>query len=473
MIYQQLFDQTKQPEVVRSALIGCGHFGSAIVSQARFIPRLELRVVADTNIESARTTFAGIGVDPSDVQVCEGAWQALSAYEAGKWVVVSDAMDLMGLPLHVIATATRVPEASARYAHEAIRHGKHVVFVDKEADSVVGPMLKRLADQAGVVFTTEDGDQPGLVMGLVSWARALGLEVLCAGNFHELDYSPEDGTLIVPWSRQSLPVPSASRWMLERIREGEAPRYATARRRLADSLGLLDHDGDTYAHTVVTANGTGLTPDTPGIHLPLVRLEELPEVLCPIDDGGILHTRGCVEMVTLLRTEGVPSLDGGVFIVVANPDQHARGVMIGKGLMANRARSAMLIYRQHHLCGVETPISMLCAGLLGTPTGASTVRPLADIAATAKRDFRAGDIVSGLGESSTDGNLVASLIPATPLADDGPLPFFLLEGNRLAADWPKGTALTRRMVVPPGDSTLWTLRRQQDEVFLQAGAESG
>lgn len=466
MIYEQLFDRVKEPEIVRAALIGCGKFGAAIVTQARLIPRLEVCAVADTDLDAARSAFVSAGVEQEGIAICDGPKAALRAMEAGKWVVAEDAMALMGLPVHVIVTATGVPEAAATYAYEAIRHGKHVVFVDKEADSVVGPILKRLADRAGVVFTTDDGDQPGLVMGMVSWARALGLEVLCAGHMHELLYSQEEGTLATTWGGGSLAVPSKLRWALGRIPEGQAPRYVEARRRLTAGWQAVEENGDSLAHMAVTANGTGLMPDTSGVHLPLARLDELPEVLCPADDGGILQTRGTVELPTILRTQGAPSVDGGIFVIVSNADSRARDIMIAKGLLTNRARSAMLIYRQHHLCGAETAISILCAGLLRVPTGASTILPAADIAVTARRDFRVGEVICGPGKSSVDHDLRPALIPATPLADDSPLPFFLLEGNRLAADWPTGAVLTRRMVVAPADSTLWSLRQQQDEIFL-------
>jgi predicted homoserine dehydrogenase-like protein len=125
----------------------------------------------------------------------------------------------------------------------------------------------------------------------------------------------------------------------------------------------------------------------------------------------------------------------------------------------------MLIYRAHHLCGAETAVSILCAGLLRVPTGASTLLPVADIAVTANRDFRAGEVISSPGKSGADIDLRPTLISAAPVADDSPLPFFMLEGNRLATDWPKSTILTRRMVLAPADSALWSLRRQQDEMF--------
>ena len=158
MIYQHLFDRMKEPGTVRAGLIGVGQFGTPIVTQAPIIPRLDVPVVADINIEASRQAYRKAGIAEEDIVVCEGRAGALRALEAGKRVVLQDALLMMDLPLDVIATATRVPEAGARYAYESIRHGKHVVMIDKEADSVVGPILKHLADRAGLVFTTDDGD---------------------------------------------------------------------------------------------------------------------------------------------------------------------------------------------------------------------------------------------------------------------------------------------------------------------------
>ena len=183
MIYQHLFDRVKEPEMVRAGLIGVGQFGTPIVTQAPIFPRLYVPVVADINVEAGRLAFQRAGAAEDDIVVCDSRASALQAMETGKHVVLEDAMLMMDLPLDVIATATRVPEAGARFAYEAIRHGKHVVMIDKEADSIVGPILKHLADRAGVIFTADDGDEPGLLMGLVSWARALGLEVLCAAIY--------------------------------------------------------------------------------------------------------------------------------------------------------------------------------------------------------------------------------------------------------------------------------------------------
>ncbi len=469
MIYQHLFDRVQEPATVRAGLIGVGHFGTPIVTQSPIIPRLELPVVADVDVEAGRRAYLQAGFDEDDIAVCESHTAALRALESGKRVVLQDALLMMDLPLDVIATATRVPEAGARYAWEAIRHGKHVVMIDKEADSVVGPILKHLADRAGLVFTTDDGDQPGLLMGLVSWAQALGMEVLCGGNLHGCLYVQGAGTL-TNRARITVRVPEDERWALERIppapRAGEVARYASARRRLVAEWRPSQERGDPICHMAVAANGTGLLPDAPAGHRPVVRLIELPEVLCPVEEGGILDTRGAIDIPVVMRTPDEPSVDGGVYVVVATDDACSRAVMIQKGLVANSRKTAMLVYRPHHLCGAETAMSILCAGLLGVPTGGACVLPRVDMIGTADRDLRAGEVLGADGGLGYSPDLRASMVAAFPVAAGAPVPYFVLEGNRLAVDVPRGTVITLDMIERPADSALWALRAQQDARFM-------
>ena len=464
MIYQHLFDRVKTPATVRAGLIGAGQFGTPIVTQAPIIPRLDVPVVADTDIEAGRQAFLKAGFAEDDIVVCESRAVALRALEAGKCVVLQDALLMMDLPLDVIASATRSPGAGATYAREAIRHGKHIVMVDKEADSVVGPMLKHLADKAGVVFTTDDGDEPGLVMGLVSWAHSLGLEVLCGGNLHSCFYDP--ATASVTSRGKTIQISEKDRWALARIPAGEAARYIETRRRLFADWRVDEECGDPLAHMAVLANGTGLLPDVPVGHRSVVRYLELPEVFCPVEDGGILQTHGAVDIPTIFYGEDDPNPGGGVFIVVANDDAVSREVMIQKGAIANYNRTAMMLFRPYHLCGAETSMSILCAGLLRVPTGSADVLPHVDIVATTARDFQAGETLGSSGTLGWNRDLRASLVPAFPLSDHSPVPFFMLEENKLTKDVPAGTIITMDMIAPPADSALWSLRRQQDAHFL-------
>ncbi len=463
MIYSHLF--VREPERrVRAALIGAGSFGRAIVTQSPLIRRLNLCAVADLNVAEAVTAYEQAGYRRDQIALCDSRSAALAALEAGQVVVVGDALLLMDLPLDVIASATRVPEAAALYAREAIDHGKHVVMIDKEADAVVGSVLKRRADAAGVVYTTDDGDQPGLLVGLVAWARELGMEVLCGGDLRDALYDPASGT--VSRGGRSVSVPESERWALEPIPAGEAPRYARARREALVYLGEPDHLADPICHMAVAANNTGLLPETPIGHRATLRITEIPSVYCPVEQGGILEHRGALDVAYALHTAHEPHGGGGVFIVVANPDPVSRATMIEKGLYANPSGTAMLAYRPYHLCGAETAMSILCAGLLGVPTGSADLLPRVDMAATATRAFVAGETLSSPGGLSYNPDLHAAIIPGGPLGADRPVPFFMLGGVRAACDIPAGTTITGRMVARPVDSALWALREQQDATFF-------
>ena len=49
---------------------------------------------------------------------------------------------------------------------DAIAHKKHVVMMNVECDVTIGPMLRRLAEQAGVVYSLAAGDEPAAILEL-------------------------------------------------------------------------------------------------------------------------------------------------------------------------------------------------------------------------------------------------------------------------------------------------------------------
>ena len=155
-----------------------------------------------------------------------------------------------------------------------------------------------------------------------------------------------------------------------------------------------------------------------------------------------------------------------MFIIVANDDNFSRRQM-ANSLISNSQGTAMLIHRAFHIAGSEANMSVLCAGLLGV--GASDhVFPHVDAVARTARDMRAGEVIgSSPGALGWDHTLRAAMIPATPLGEHNPVPFFLLSGNRLVKDVPADTVITLNMIEEPEDSLLWALRREQDEVFLK------
>ncbi len=456
MIYHQLFAQTDR--TVRVGVIGTGQYATALIAQSRVVDQLHVPVVCDTNPDAAQNAYAHAGLDSDKTTIADTGKRAAEAIERGKHVILTDAMQMMDLPLDVIVESTGVASAGAKHGLEAIRRGKHVAMVSKETDVTVGPILKHLADRAGLVYTAVDGDQHGLLMGLVQWARALGLEVLCGGKSLDSDrvYDPQANAIV--WSKGNIHIPDR-RTFAAHTAEGPSAHVAQRRNILGRRGAIAGYD---ITELTIAANATGLIPDTDTLHTPIVRTVEIPEVLAPKEDGGILSQRGVIDCVSCLRQPGEPGLGGGVFIVVACENAYSRRILTTKGLISNAKGSAALIYRPYHLCGVETPITALVAGLLNLPTGATHYRPQVDIVARAKERLKTGDLI-GTDHSA---NLEYLMRPALPVAPSNPLPFHMASGNALCRDVPAGELITASAIRARDDDPLWTLRDEQDAHFL-------
>ena len=57
----------------------------------------------------------------------------------------------------VVIDATGRPTAGAEIGLATIRSGKHLVMMNVEADVTIGPVLRREADRAGLVYTVGAG----------------------------------------------------------------------------------------------------------------------------------------------------------------------------------------------------------------------------------------------------------------------------------------------------------------------------
>ncbi len=445
---------------VRAGLIGCGAFGAGLLAQAASAPLLEVPAVADRCLDAARRAYGRAGVPDEAIVLCDSRRAALRALETGKRVIAVDPLLLMELPLEVIVEATGHPESGARHAEAAIRHGRHVAMVTKEADVTVGPLLKRLADEAGVVYTAVDGDQHGLLIGLVAWARRLGLEILCGGKSRDQEIVCDRRAGTLSTGGEPIKLTAAEAGMFDPLPPGDAERYLAARQARLGGWGRIG--GWDLVELVIAANATGLVPDLPfGVHCPAVFISEIPGALCPTERGGILRSSGVIDAVTCLRQPHEAGLGGGVFLVVTAATAGARAVLQSGGVYTSADGTATLITRPYQLLGLEAITSILAAALLGVGNFGGEYRPRFDVLIRAARDLGAGTV---LGDDHSP-EIEPFIGPAVPLADDRPLPVGLANGNRLV--WPvaRGTVITREMVAP-AVSPLWALRARQDACFL-------
>ncbi len=466
MIYQQIFERSAKGPV-RTGLIGTGSYGRLLLSQSLNVPRVKITAICDRDPGAAMSACEKAGFPADEIRICDTREKTIKSVEARKIPVIEDAELLVDLPLDVVVECTGAAEAGARHADLAIRHGKHVVMVNKEADSVVGSILKYKAGRSGLVYTPADGDQHGLLMGLLSWAQTIGLDVVCGGKALARDFVFDTTTGKVTNGLGELKLEDNNRDILVPIPNGEVDAVIERRKEAFKNLPQI-FDGD-FCESVIAANSTGFGIDTPLFHAPAVRITEMPDVLCPRRDGGILQTQPVIELMSCLRRPDEAGMAGGVFIVYRLHNDHTRRFLQSKGMPCHHDGTYGVLYRPYHLLGVETPISVLCAGMLGIDTGASDVKPRMDVLVRSKRDLSAGYTVT-FEHEQIDPDVAFLTAPAVPASDQNPIPLYLASGNRLKQDVAAGTILTRDMIEPPPGSRLWELREAQDRHFFSGAA---
>src|SRR5699024_10586196 len=274
---------------IRVAIIGAGKFASMYLTQVLHQPEVHVVGVAELDIQRAEDALERTGWDRNSY----GPMSLEDAIASGKTAVVDDAFQLISSPdIEVILEITGNPIIGAKHASEAITHGKHVVMVNVEADVLVGPLLKKQADAAGVVYSMAYGDQPALIAELVDWCRTVGYEVVAAGK----------GTKFLPEYEQSTP---ETVWGYYGLTPEQA-RVGGMNPQMFNSF--LDGTKSAIEMAAV-ANATGLQPPTKGLNFPPASNKDLAQRLIPEADHGVLQQTGTVEVISSLERDGTELTD--------------------------------------------------------------------------------------------------------------------------------------------------------------------
>ena len=406
------------------AVVGGGVFGSLYLAQARRTPGVHVIGVADLAPAFVRERLLGAGWPESAL----GARSAHEARRAGTTWLTDDAAALIAAPgVEVVIEATGDALAGAEHALRAIEAGRHVVMVTVEADALVGPLLARRAEAAGVVYTLAYGDQPALICELVEWARVSGFEVVCAGK----------GTKHLPAYHEVTP---ATVWE----HYGLAPDQ-TAGLNAQMFCSFLDGTKSAVEMAAV-ANATSLVPQARGLGFPPCGTGELARQLRPAGDGGVLDRAGTLEVVSSLHPDGSPvpgDLRWGVYVTIAAADRFVAAAFAAYGLATSGDGRVAALWRPSHLVGLELGVSVARAALAGEPTGVARAA-IAEVACRAKRDLKAGETIDGEGGEHVYGVLRGT----APAAPEQLLPMGLARGARLLRDVARGALIAQADVEP-------------------------
>jgi predicted homoserine dehydrogenase-like protein len=442
-LYRLLEERAAAERPVRVGLIGAGKFASMYLAQAARIPGIHVAGIADLSVERARHTLARVGW-PAERFAAPGYAEAL---RGGSTHIGDDTAALLAVPeIDVIIDATGSPTAGIAHALGAIEHGKHIVMVNVEADALAGPLLAARARAAGVVYSMAYGDQPALIAEMVDWARAAGFDVVAAGK----------GTKYLPAYPGSTP---DTVWEHYSVTNEEAANRGMNPRMFNSFI-----DGTKSAiEMAAVANATGLTPAPHGLRFPPCGVDDLARVLCPVADGGQLHHRGQVEVVSCLDRDGRPvpgDLRWGVYVVLEASGDYVARSFAEYGLATDASGRYAAMYRPFHLVGLELGISVAAAALRGEATGSPTAFR-GDVAAVAKRDLADGERLDGEGGFTVYGKL----LPSADSLAHGALPMGLAHDVSLRRPIPAGSVVTWADVAVDETLIAVRVRREMEALF--------
>ena len=410
---------------VRVGLIGAGFMGRGVASQIiRHIPGMSLVAVANRTLATAARAYTEAGV--SDF-VHVHTQDALSHCIAKGIPAVTDDATLLcrAEGIDVLIEATGHVEFGAQVTTLAIEERKHIVSMNAELDGTVGPILKVMADRAGIVFSGCDGDQPGVQLNLYRFVKSLGLEPVLCGNIKGLQDRYRNPTTQAGF---------AKRW-------GQSAEMVTS---FADGTKI------SFEQAIV-ANATGMRVARRGM-LGYEFNGHVDEMTGRYDVDELRALGGIVDYVVGAK----PGPGVFVFATTDEPLQkhHLNLYKLGEGPLYS-------FYTPYHLVIFEVALSAARAVLFGDAVIAAQGAPTVDVITRAKVDLKAGDVIDGLGGYKTYGECEnVDVVRAENL-----LPIGLALGCRVKRDLARDEVLTHADVEIPAGRLSDRLRAEQEAHF--------
>ncbi len=415
---------------IRVGMIGAGFMGRALANQiVNSQPGMKLVAIANRTLDRAGEAYRYAGVENS---VTVDSVQALEDAVAHDHPAITDNAFLLAEAGNIdcLFDVTGALEFGAHITMKAIECRKHMVTMNAELDGTVGPLLRKLADRAGVILTGSDGDQPGVQMNLYRFVKSLGITPLMCGNIKGL----QD-----PYRNPTTQKGFAEKW-------GQNPSMVTS---FADGTKI------SFEQALV-ANATGMRVAKRGM-LGYAHEGHVDELTQRFDIEMLKSHGGIVDYVVGSK----PS--PGVFVLGTHDDPKQRHYLnlykLGEGPLYS-------FYQPYHLCHFEAPLSIARAVLFQdyaiTPLGA----PVVEVITVAKIDLKAGDKLDYLGGYTMYGEAENSQI----VQRERLLPIGLAEGCTVRRDLPKDSYLTIDDVEFPDGRLIDKLYAQQQDMFSMVRA---
>jgi len=409
---------------VRVALIGSGYMGRGIALEILTgMVGMKLVAICNRTLSGAQEAYRQAGVD--SVNAVDTVAELEQAIANGRYAVTDDpALICQAENIEAVIDATGEVEFGAHVAMDAIAHGKHVILMNAELDSTVGPILKVYADRAGVVLTYTDGDEPGVAMNLYRFVKTIGYKPLLMGQI---------------------------KGFLDRYRNPETQRgFAEKHKQKAPMVASFADGSKLSLEGTIMANATGFKVGKRGMYGP--PCADVKDVLNHFSADQLLNDGGWVDYI-LGATPGT-----GAFVVGYNDHPIKAAYMkyfkMGDGPL-------YLFYTPFHLPHLQLPLTVARAVLFHDATLAPLGAPVCDTLAVAKRDLKAGETLDGMGGFTCYGLIDTYEVTQA----ENFLPMALSQDCRLKRDIAKDAPITYADVQLPEGRLCDRLRAEQSTHF--------
>lgn len=420
-------------------------YGYTLLAQIPSVANMRLRAICSRHTDECFSVLREIGYDESKFLLCSTEEEVKNAPEDAI-IITADYHLVMESGITAMVECTGNAEVSADAAMIALNKKINVYMVSKETDSVCGPVFNQIAEKNGVVYSLVNGDQPRNLLDLISWAKLLGLEIVCAGKSSEYDFiwNRDNGKFLYnDGMHQEEDLPEMKEfWHYE-----DAETLRGRDRLLEKYREVISAD---LCEMNLVSNVSGFVPATPFMHYPIAKPSELANIFIPKEDGGILEKTGVVDVFYNLRDIDEASFCGGEFIVIRAKDQKMWEILAGKGHVMSKNKKYCCIYYPYHLMGLETPGSILLGDMMGIGNHPEC-RQISIMAGVAERDLPAGTELKVFGHHHQIDGLIPELLERSEVRNAAP--FYLLNGAVLLRDVKKGEPVTQEDVDLSGLST--------------------
>jgi predicted homoserine dehydrogenase-like protein len=381
-----LSDLLIRGQKIKIGIIGIGSMGKGLIYQSRLTPEIDCVAIADIQIDRCIAVLDWLGLEYG---IANNQLELEQIISQGKMGVCADGELIAQCKLiEAIIESSNSIIPAAHHALAAINSEKDIILMNSEIDLIFGPYLAEKALKNGVVYTSCDGDQYGVIKHLIDDLRFWGFELVMAGNIKGFLNRYANPTTIIP--------------------EAE-------KRNLDYKMCTSYTDGTKLnIEMAILANAYGLETVVPGMKGP--QANDVKEVFTRFDFDTLYQKKQPFVDYILGAEPG-----GGVFAIGYCEDQYQQEMLayykMGPG-------PYYLFYRPYHLCHIEAMSSAINAVRYRKSFLKPNFGLLTNVFAYAKINLLEGETLDGIGGYTCYGMIENrsdnSVKPGLPicLADD-------------------------------------------------------